>query len=226
MSSIFSLKNEISFHYFQNYLSQEKAKKLYDLFEEKMIYNTEEQSMVRIHGKYIKIPRKQVAYGKEGTEYNFTGNKVKARSYDENDEISKEIKKIIINLNSDLGRQYNFVLINRYEDGNQYIGSHSDDECDLIENYTIAGISLGAERNIVFTKGYTIKKETNTKSITNWFHNDDLPDEYKLKLENGSLFVMYQPTNKKWKHSIPKITNAICHNPSAGTDVNALYGFN
>jgi alpha-ketoglutarate-dependent dioxygenase alkB family protein 2 len=214
MSSIYSLKNEISIHYFQKYLSQEKAKKLYDLFEGKMIYNTEEQSMVRIHGKYIKIPRKQVAYGKEGTEYNFTGNKVKARSYDENDEISLEIKKLITNLNSDLGRQYNFVLINRYEDGNQYIGPHSDDERDLIEDYTIAGISLGAERNIVFTKGYTIKKETNTKSITNWFHNekhDELPDEYKLKLENGSLFVMYQPTNKKWKHSIPKVN--ICNQP-------------
>jgi len=207
MSTIYSSKNEISIHYFNNYLSNEKAKKIYDLFEEKMIYNTEEQSMVRIHGKYIKIPRKQVAYGKEGTEYNFTGNKVKARSYDNDDEISKEIKKIITNLNCDLGRQYNFVLINRYEDGNQYIGPHSDDERDLIEDYTIAGISLGAERNIVFTKGYAIKKETNIKSITNWVDTDELPNEYKLKLENGSLFVMYQPTNKKWKHSIPKVTN-------------------
>ena len=215
MSSICSLKNGILIHYFKDYLSQENAKKIYDLFEEKMIYNTEEQSMVRIHGKYIKIPRKQVAYGKTGTEYNFSGNKVKARSYDEDDEISKEIKKIITQLNINLGRQYNFVLINRYADGNQYIGPHSDDERDLIDDYTIAGLSLGAERNIVFTKGYTIKQETNSKSITNWFNKDEKDEEkddkYKLKLENGSLFVMYQPTNKKWKHSIPKVFN--CHKP-------------
>jgi len=184
MSSICSLKNEICIHYFQKYLSHEESKKLYDLFEEKMIYNTEEQSMVKISGKYIKIPRKQVAYGEEGTVYNFTGNKVKARSYDEDDEISKEIKKIITKLNINLGRQYNFVLINRYADANQYIDPHSDDERDLIDDYTIAGISLGAERNIVFTKGYVIKKETNTKSITNWFDFDDLP---YLKLDKNYI---------------------------------------
>jgi alpha-ketoglutarate-dependent dioxygenase alkB family protein 2 len=206
--SICSLKKEIMIHYFENYFSEKESKRLYDLFEEKIIYNTEEESMVRIHGKYIKIPRKQVAYGKTGTEYNFSGNKVKARSYDNDDEISKEIKKMINNLNMNLGRQFNFVLINRYADGNQYIGPHSDDEKDLINDYTIAGISLGCERNIIFTKDYKIKKQFNSTSITKWFNNkNDDNDEYSLKLENGSLFIMYQPTNKKWKHSIPKVSN-------------------
>ena len=211
MSLICSLKNNIFIHYFQKYLSPEESNRLYDLFEEKLIYNTEEQSMVKICGKCIKIPRKQVAYGEYGTEYNFSGNNVKARSYDEDDDISKEIKKIITNLNINLKRQYNFVLINRYADGYQYIGPHSDDEKDLIDDYTIAGISLGAERNIIFTKGYHIKKQSNSTSITKWIENTEDNDEYKLKLNNGSLFVIYQPTNKYWKHSIPKVSN--CNQP-------------
>lgn len=181
-----SLKDNLMIHYYKHFLPKSESDNLYKLFEKQMVYNSEIESMVKMHGRYIKIPRKQVAYGAPGTQYNFTGNTVEARSYDETDEISAEIKKLINKINLELGRQFNFVLINRYENGNQYIGAHSDDERDLKDNYAIAGFSLGAERDILFQA-----KTGSAKDIT-------------LNLEHGSLFVMYDQTNKNWKHSIPK----------------------
>jgi alpha-ketoglutarate-dependent dioxygenase alkB family protein 2 len=183
-----SLESNLLIHYYKNFLSEKNADKLYKLLEQKLEYNSEIDSMVLMHGKYVKIPRKQTAYGAPGTKYNFSGNIVSAKSYDDSDEVSVAIKALITEMNIVLNRKFNFILINRYADGNQYIGPHSDDERDLIQGHAIAGISLGAERDILFES-----KEYN-----------ETPESNKLKLEHGSLFVMYTPTNKYWKHSIPK----------------------
>jgi alkylated DNA repair dioxygenase AlkB len=53
----------------------------------------------------------------------------------------------------------------------------------------IVGISFGAERDILF------KKDTAPS---------ELKGTQKINLHNGSLVAMIHPTNKHWKHSIPK----------------------
>jgi alkylated DNA repair dioxygenase AlkB len=44
-----------------------------------------------------------------------------------------------------LGTQFNGILVNKYIDGNDYIGAHSDDEIGL-DGIGVVAISYGSER--------------------------------------------------------------------------------
>lgn len=158
-----------------NFLLKPESDILYQLFETHLIYNNE-----------MKTPYKQVIYGETGTKYNLSGRIVDAKSYDETDKISIEIKKLVNNINIKLNRHFNYVLITRYENGDHYSDPYSDNEKDLINNYIIANLSLGADRNILFQS--KIDKSKNAK----------------LKLEHGNLFVINNKTNCHWVRSIPK----------------------
>lgn len=81
--------------------------------------------------------------------------------------------------------KFNYCLLNYYQDGNQNIGMHSDDETDLVEP-VIASISFGAERFFDFQ--HKFKKTIPKKRLT---------------LENGSLLVMAGSTQKYYKHGVP-----------------------
>lgn len=83
------------------------------------------------------------------------------------------------------GQKYNFVLVNLYQDGNDYIGYHGDKEDSLVENSTIASISLGVERDFYLRHNITGKTT-------------------KILLQEGSLLLMKGETQKRYKHSVPK----------------------
>jgi alkylated DNA repair dioxygenase AlkB len=80
---------------------------------------------------------------------------------------------------------FNSCLLNLYQNGNEGMGWHGDNEKELKPNGTIASISFGAERNFTF-------KHNNTKQ------------RIAIKLENGSLLTMEKEIQKFWKHSMPK----------------------
>ena len=96
------------------------------------------------------------------------------------------IKQVKDSLEHLLDEKFNFVLLNWYKDGNDSIGEHADDERGLVPNGSIACVSVGAERTLVFRK-------KNEKSQMK-----------KVILEVGSLIVMKGETQKFWKHGIPK----------------------
>jgi alkylated DNA repair dioxygenase AlkB len=48
-------------------------------------------------------------------------------------------------INNMIGSEFNGILVNKYIDGNDYIGAHSDDETGL-DNSGVVSISYGAER--------------------------------------------------------------------------------
>lgn len=81
---------------------------------------------------------------------------------------------------------FNSVLINWYRDGNDSIGYHVDNERDLINNSTIATVSLGGPRT------FHLKSKHGSGEVT------------KVKLEHGSLLLMYGECQKNWLHGIPK----------------------
>jgi len=83
-----------------------------------------------------------------------------------------------------LGHRFNHVMLNRYANGQEYIGKHRDTK----ENKVIVSLSLGAERTFVMTPN---------KSVTG-------AKPHRWKLENGSLLVMRGATQDLWKHEIPK----------------------
>ncbi|KAJ1308296.1 hypothetical protein OPQ81_004010 [Rhizoctonia solani] len=90
-----------------------------------------------------------------------------------------------------LGVTFNHVMLNKYEDGNVYIGKHSDTK----ENKVIASVSLGAVRTFIMSPKATARNKDGKSAsggIKRW------------ELANGSLLVMQGDTQKNWKHEIPK----------------------
>lgn len=100
---------------------------------------------------------------------------------------------------SEVGRKFNFVLVNRYENGQQHIGEHKDDEKDLLPDSPIASVTFGQEREFVFRHEDVHFKRGRA---------DEIPP-VKLMLKHGSLLVMNSPTNKFWYHSLPIRKSAV-----------------
>jgi alkylated DNA repair dioxygenase AlkB len=144
-----------------------------------VVFNSDEESKVFIHGKYIQIPRKQVGYGNDGTFYRFSGNRVDAKPWND------FLEDIELQLEAVLEETFNFVLINLYEDGTRYIGWHSDDEKDLGDGSIIASLTFGATRDFVLKHKVT-KKST------------------KIALPHNTLLIMGGDTQKNYLHSVPK----------------------
>lgn len=186
-----NLETSLNIYYTNNFIDKEDCKIIFKILEKRLKYNSAEESKVLIRGKYIEIPRTQTAYGNPGTYYKFAGNTVYAKDWFEDGPVEKILRKINHKLEIYSGTKFNFVLVNRYENGDQYIGFHSDDEKDLGDYPQIAGVSFGATRQMYFQN-----KRTNTTDL-------------KIDLEEGSVILMNYPTNIYWKHSIPKTSKKI-----------------
>lgn len=112
--------------------------------------------------------------------------------WDDDDIVCQIIRVMKHKVETFTGLRFNFVLINRYPNGNIGIGAHRDKEENLGDSPSIAGISLGSMRDIIFEANYFIPQE--------------YPKKIELSLDHGSVYVMYHPTNKYWTHEIPKRT--------------------
>lgn len=187
-----SLTDSINVHYKKDLLDKKKADKYFAILEDKLEYLSPEESKVVVHGKSHEIPRKQVAYGDPGTYYTFSHNRVYAKSWnDKTDIICRVLKNIKHKVEVFTGKKFNFVLINRYKDGDDYISFHADDEKELGDDATIVGVTLGAERDFKFKP----KKG---------FYPQKMPNEITLTLHHGSIVAMLDPTNRNWLHGLPK----------------------
>lgn len=194
MSTIFNENNLHYVHVYAFYNAQKQAEIMHNL--DALTFNSDEESMVKIMGKYIKIPRLQTAFGDVGISYKFSGNSVPAKPWPD---FLIDIKADMMGylkyrLNIDLqDAEINYVLVNKYRDRNDYIGYHSDDEKDLVAingETIIASLSFGSSRE--FSLQHKKTKETEA-----------------LRLCSGDLVVMRGNTQKYWKHSILKERNAV-----------------
>jgi alkylated DNA repair dioxygenase AlkB len=59
--------------------------------------------------------------------------------------LSKSMTDLLVTINKMLGTQFNGILVNKYIDGNDYIGAHSDEETGL-DSIGVVAISYGSER--------------------------------------------------------------------------------
>ena len=160
-------------------LSSEEANRYFDL----LMQNTQwEKDEVIIFGKRITTKRKVAWYG--DSEYLYTYSNTTKRALAWTKELS-ELKQIVEEL---AVIKFNSCLLNLYHNGNEGMGWHSDDEKPLGKNNTIASLSFGAERKFSF-------KHKQTKQIVS------------LVLEDGSLLIMKDATQRNWLHSLPKSKN-------------------
>lgn len=171
--------------------SKSVSEKFFQQLEKEVEYYSREITKVKIYGKWCNIPRKQVAYGDHGIKYEFSGTSIPSKSWTPT---VLKLKKYVELLT---GQTYNFVLINRYANGKDYIGEHRDNERDLDTKAPIASLSLGQERKFRL-------RHKNCRTI---FSTKDI-SPIKMNLESGSLLVMKYPTNEFWYHSLPVQKNA------------------
>lgn len=154
----------------------------FQLIDESVVWDT---FFVNVYGKKLPQRRKSCYIADENHPYKYSGVVrnpsnwvVPVIEMKKNlDDLVKKIKPLHPKLNA--------VLLNRYKDGDDYIGKHSDDEKDLNPDAFIVSVSLGATRDFIFTH-----KETNEK--------------VSIELESGSVILMGGDCQKNWKHEIPK----------------------
>jgi len=146
----------------------------------------------KIFGKEIPFPRWTQAYGQS---YKFSGKVHVAKA------IEDPLLIIIMEwIQKDVALPYyHNLLLNWYQDGQHYIGPHSDNETQLIKGPPIYSFSYGAEREFVI--------ETNPKRTQS-------PYRTVIRMPNGSLIKMCgKDFQYYYKHSVPKIAASTCPDP-------------
>jgi alkylated DNA repair dioxygenase AlkB len=104
------------------------------------------------------------------------------------------LAKLLNKVNTRFGTDFNGILVNRYEDGTETIGAHSDDEKGLGTGGSVVGISLGAERVMRFRAKQEVNRE---KASSNGKKYLDMP------MPDGCLFIMRGKFQKEFTHEIP-----------------------
>jgi len=143
-----------------------------------------ESMIIKMFGKDTKIPRLQCWIGDKGCEYRYSGKQLNRQIW------SQDLIMIRKKIYKELKIDFNSVLANYYRDGKDSMGWHSDDEKELGPNPTIASISFGGERDLVFRNKIT--KET-----------------LAIPQTNGCLILIDGETQRNWQHSIKKTQKVI-----------------
>ncbi|CAL1299361.1 unnamed protein product [Larinioides sclopetarius] len=164
---------------YQQYFSKKEADQIFEELEREIEYFPSEMTTVVVFNKRYPVPRKVSAYGDKNLTYTFAGNTLP----------TKPLIPILVKLLEEANKflkdgSFNYILINRYKDGQDKIGSHRDNETDMDPNSSIVTFSFGAERTMIF-------KRPNFNSV-------------KIPLKNGSVLTMNPPTNEFWYHEIPR----------------------
>lgn len=181
------VKNKLYFTHDTSIYSNKISNKIYDELKSSITF--EKDIKLRIHGREVTIPRKQTAYGDDGISYGYSGIRIPAKPWIP---ILLEIKNAIELLS---GKNFNFCLVNYYHDGTQYIGPHKDDERELQSGSYIVSVTFGQERIFRFTP------------------DDPKIPKVDIKLPNGCILMILPPTNRFWKHSVPKKSKNLCPKP-------------
>ena len=133
---------------------------------------------IQLYGKTVYQQRSIGFFSDESIGYYYSGQLAKSKPLQE---YSEELMKII---NARFNTNYNGILVNKYDDGNNYIGDHSDDEKNLDKGGVIA-ISYGAVRK------FRIREKISKKIIM------DIPTTSNSIIHMGGDF------QKEFTHGIP-----------------------
>ena len=99
----------------------------------------EERPNVIIYGKVMKQPRSVGFFSDVSHGYRYAKNTMSSKP------LTPALAELIRSINSIIGSEFNGILVNKYNDGNDHICAHSDDETRLDANGVVS-ISYGAER--------------------------------------------------------------------------------
>jgi alkylated DNA repair dioxygenase AlkB len=136
------------------------------------------QDEIKLFGKLILTKRKVAWYGDDFLKYTYSGFTKTAIPWTPELLILKQL------VEDHCKGSFNSCLLNYYHNGQEGMAWHSDDEPELEKNGTIASVSIGANRKLVFKHKQSLQKA-------------------ELVLEDGSLLLMKGETQQFWLHSLP-----------------------
>jgi len=143
---------------------------------------------VLLYGKRYKTARKVAWYGDENYHYHYSGTFKQAHVW------TPGLFRLKQQIETLVGHSFNSCLANLYENGDQAVGWHSDDEPVLVSKAgfetVIASLSFGA------TRKFSFKHKTSQEKVD-------------LLLQHGQLIVMRGQTQQYWKHTLRKSVKVI-----------------
>jgi alkylated DNA repair dioxygenase AlkB len=125
-----------------------------------------QQEYFKIYGRQVVAPREIAWFGDAGLNYRYAQLDHPTQGWPEP---LFKLKRLV---EGEVGLPFNFLLLNKYADGSQYMGWHRDDEVGCIDS--IASLSLGAVRR------FSIDRIIGGSSCT---------VRESLDLDSGSLLV-------------------------------------
>lgn len=115
---------------------------------------------IKMYGKIVHQQRDIGFFSNTSIGYYYSGQLAKSKPLPPN------LLKLMEMINEGFNTKYNGVLVNRYVDGNNYIGDHSDDEKHL-DPCGVVAISHGAVRKFRIKDKITGKKIIDIDTISN-----------------------------------------------------------
>ena len=171
------LENGAKFSYINSFLNEKEEK---ELFEHLLNISEWMHGVYNMFGKPVKTPRLLWAMREDKdiiSSYNVTGSSI----------WTDKVEKIKSKIEKTLDTKLTYVQLNKYRNGNDYIGAHADKE--VLKGDVIASLSLGCARRFIII-------------------NRDKTKKYEINLKPGSLLMMnYECANKYYKHMVPKEKN-------------------
>ena len=161
--------------YLGKVFNRKEVAQYYQTFLEKIPWKNDEAI---IFGKHHITKRKVAWFGDNTYSYKYSGVTKQAHIW------TPELLQLKQKVEEHSATTYNSCLLNLYHDGGEGMGWHSDAEKTLLDNGTIASVTLGAERKFSF------KHKESKQRID-------------VLLENGSLLLMKGTTQKNWLHRLP-----------------------
>lgn len=159
-------------------LTSGEARKYEECLSSKVPWRHDEAVMF---GKHIVTARMVAWYGDRDMPYRYSGVTKSPLPW------IPELLELKALVEERAGTEFNSCLLNLYHNGGEGMGWHSDDERSLARDSCIASLSLGADRRFDF------KHKTTGEKVS-------------VLLENGGLLLMKGPTQRHWRHQLPKST--------------------
>jgi alkylated DNA repair dioxygenase AlkB len=144
-----------------------------------------ERHRIRLFGRELDVPRLSCWIGDPQAHYRYSGSDFEPRPW------PPALLALRAGIEATCGTAFNSVLANRYRDGRDSMGWHSDDEPELGPAPVIASLSLGATRRFLLR------------------HRRDANARLALELGPGSLLVMRGPTQANYRHALPRTARPV-----------------
>ncbi len=136
---------------------------------------------IRLFGKRINVPRQVAWFGDAGLNYRYSGHSHLAPGW------PQALLGLRQEIQARLKIPLNFVLLNRYRNGADYMGWHKDDEPSLLG--PVVSVSIGASRRFRLEEPSVQQHKV----------------KHTYELGDGALLV--HP--RHWRHTLPKTAKPI-----------------